>query len=130
MFDIKNFIQKDKFAQSAGITLIEASQGTAKAEMTLDEKHMNGLGVAHGGAVFTLADLAFAAAANSYGTAAMAINISISYIKAVKSGTLTAIAEEESKNHKLSNYTVRVYDESHEPVALFKGLAYRKKDKI
>jgi acyl-CoA thioesterase len=123
------FIAKDLFARHSGIELISVSEGKAKARLVIKEEHMNGMGVVHGGAIFTLADLAFAAACNSYGTLAMAINVSISFLKKAVSGVLTAEAEENSLNPKLGTYTIRVWDESGELVALFQGMAYRKKDK-
>jgi acyl-CoA thioesterase len=60
----------------------------------------------------------------------MAINVSISYVKAVTEGTLTAEAREDSLNPRLGNYTIRITDDEGDLVALFQGLAYRKRDRI
>ena len=92
--------------------------------------HLNGYGTVQGGAIFTLADFAFAAASNSHGTVAVAINVSITFMKAAKTGTLWAEAREISRNFKLGSYTVEVKDDQGELVALFQGLAYRKSEKI
>ena len=62
MEDIKRFIKKDKFCMFIGIELTEVSEGHAKAKMDIKEHHLNGVGIVQGGAIFTLADLAFAAA--------------------------------------------------------------------
>ena len=62
----------------------------------------------HGGAIFALADAVFSAASNSHGTLAVAINVSISYFKAVNSGALTATAEEASFNPRLATYLITV----------------------
>jgi acyl-CoA thioesterase len=83
-----------------------------------------------GGAIFTLADFAFAAASNSYGTVAVAINVSISFLKATSSGVLVAEAKETSRNPRLGTYTVDVRDESGDLVATFQGMVYRKKDPL
>jgi len=83
-----------------------------------------------GGAVFTLADFAFAAAANAHGTVAVAINVSITFMKAVSTGLLRAEAREVALNPKLGTYTVDVKDERGDLVAVFQGLAYRKKDPL
>ena len=54
------FAARDAFAQFLGIELTDMGPGHARAEMELCERLQNGAGVAHGGAVFTLADFAFA----------------------------------------------------------------------
>jgi acyl-CoA thioesterase len=130
METIKRFFKRDQFAASVGIELVEVSPGRAVARLEIEPRHLNGMGSVQGGAIFTLADLAFAAAGNSHGQAAVGINCSINYIKAVSQGTLTAEATEDSLNPKLGSYTVRITDEQGEIIAVFQGLAYRKKDKL
>ncbi len=123
---MNNFAQEDRFAQHVGIELLEVSPGRAKARLRITKEHLNGLHTAHGGAIFTLADFVFAAAANAHEGPAMAINVNISYIKAVTEGILFAEAEENALNRKLGNYTVRVTNEQDEPIAIFQGIVYRK----
>jgi acyl-CoA thioesterase len=127
---LKQFFQNDQFARRAEVELISVSPGTATARMDVRPFHWNGLGSIQGGAVFTLADFAFAAAANSYGTVAVAINVSITFMKGVKQGTLFAEAKELSRNFRLGSYIVEVKDDQGELVAIFQGLAYRKQDRI
>jgi len=122
----KNFLHNDKFALHAGIELLEVTSGGAKVKMEVKPFHINGVGLVHGGALFTLADFAFAAAANSHEEVAVAINASISYLKAVKSGTLYAEAEEISNSRKISVYSIKITDEQNELVAMFQGMAYKK----
>lgn len=119
---------RDRFARSIGIDLIEARPGYARARMDLRPNHFNSVEVVHGGAIFTLADLAFAAAANSHGVVSLGINVSISYIKAGRGEFLEAVATEDAINPKLGTYTVRVTDDQGDLVALFQGTVYRKKD--
>ncbi len=130
MEPLKRFFRNDRFAERSGIELLSVSPGQARAKMTLHPHHLNGYGTVQGGAIFTLADFAFAAASNSHGTVAVAINVSITFIKAAKTGALWAEARELSKNFKLGSYTVEVKDDQGELVALFQGLAYRKSEKI
>jgi acyl-CoA thioesterase len=129
MDPLKTTADNDCFAKSVGIKLTAVARGYARAELILNDSHLNGLGTAHGGVVFTLADLAFAAAANAYGVDAMAINISISYFKAVRSGKLIAEARELSLNRKLATYAVTVTDDAGQALAAFQGTAYRKTTK-
>jgi acyl-CoA thioesterase len=130
MENIKNYFKTDQFAALANIELLEAANGRAKAKMTLQPHHWNGLRTVHGGAIFTLADFAFAAAANSHGTVAVAIDANITFMKAATTGTLWAEAREVSKNFKLGSYSVEIKDDQGELIAQFQGLAYRKKDKL
>jgi len=51
-------------------------------------------------------------------------------MKAATSGTLTAVAKEVSLNPRIASYTVNVCDDEGDLVAIFQGMAYRKKDKI
>lgn len=130
MESLKRFFKNDQFAERANIELLSVSPGQARAKMTLHPHHLNGYGTVQGGAIFTLADFAFAAASNSHGTIAVAVNVSITFMKAGTAGTLWAEAKEVSKNFKLGSYTVEVKDDEGELVALFQGLAYRKSEKI
>jgi acyl-CoA thioesterase len=127
---IQQMMEKDRFGRGAGIELVAVAEGRATARMQLGPQHWNGHNMIHGGAIFTLADFAFAAASNSYGTVAVAINANITFIKAATTGVLTAEAREASKNPRLGSYTIEVRDEQGDLVALFQGLAYRKSEKI
>ena len=127
---IWDFFKNDRFAEHSGIQLLDIAPGYAKAKMEIQDRHLNGVDVVHGGAIFTLADLAFAAASNSHGTVAVAINASIWFVKAGRQGTLYAEAKEVSRNPKLATYSIAVTDDSGETIARFEGMVYRKKDPI
>lgn len=71
--------EKDRFASAAGVELLEIKEGYARARMLVQPKHLNGGGVCQGGAIFTLADLAFAAAANSHQTLTLSVSSNISF---------------------------------------------------
>jgi len=128
--DLQRFFERDRFAAEAGIALTEVSPGLARTRVELRPGHLNGVGIAQGGLLFTLADLAFAAACNSHGTVAVAVDVSISFVKAVSRGVLVAEAREEAKTARVSTCLVRVTDEAGDLVALFKGTAYRKKETL
>jgi len=130
MDDIKRFLENDRFAKHLGIEMLEYGQGRAKARMEVKQHHLNSAGMLHGGAIFALADAVFSAASNSHGTLAVAINVSISYFKAVKSGVLIAEADEASINPRLATYSITVIDDKGNKIALFQGTVYRKKDLI
>jgi acyl-CoA thioesterase len=127
---LKSYFEKDSFANLCGIELIEAFNGCAKAKLDLREHHLNAMKMPHGGLLFTLADLAFAAAVHSRGRAAVALNCTISYMKVSFGNVLYAQAKEVSRNNRTALYSVTVVDESDEIVAVFQGLAYIKKQRI
>ena len=88
--------QNDRFAAGAGIRLTEIGDGFARAVMTVEEEHVNGAHVCQGGALFTLADLAFAAAVNSGGLMTVGTSNSITFFRsALKGDVLTAEAHQE-----------------------------------
>ena len=116
----------DRFAASSGMRLVELRPGFAKTSLEIEDRHLNSVGIVQGGAIFTLADLAFAMACNSAGKVAVAINTSLSFLKATRSGTLHAEASEVARSRKISTCTVRVTDDAGELIALFQGTAYIK----
>lgn len=130
MDDVRRYFSQKCFASNSGMILTEVSEGYAKAEMKIEKRHHNILGTVHGGAIFTLADMTFAAASNSYGNVAVAINADISFVKAVVEGTLYAEAKETSINPKISTYVVNITDDKGDIVAIFNGMTYRKKQKL
>jgi acyl-CoA thioesterase len=130
MEKIKEYFKNDEFAARSGVELLSVSPGRATAKMVLQPHHLNSYRTVQGGAIFTLADFAFAAAANSHGTIAVAINVNITFMKAATTGTLWAEAKEVSKNFKIGTYLVEVKDDQDDLVAQFQGLAYRKQDKV
>ena len=123
---IKEFSENDRFAKQIGIELVEVSKGRAKAKMKITDIHLNAVNTVHGGAIFSLADYAFAIAANTHGNISVALNVNISFLKAVSKGTLFAEAEEVSINPKIATYNIRVLNEHNELIATFQGMAYRK----
>lgn len=131
MDNVERMLKNDRFAEHNGYELLEVAAGRAITRMEVCEHHLNGVNIVHGGAVFGLADFAFAAASNSHGTVAVAINASIWYMKAVTAGAvLTAVAREISVNPKLATYLIEVKDDNGDLVASFQGMVYRKKDNL
>jgi len=123
---LNQLLRNDRFANHNNIRLISFGNGEAVAELTVSEMHLNGVDIIHGGALFTLADFAFAAASNSHGRIAVASNASINFFKGVSSGKLTAKAKELNSGKTLSTYTVEIADEKNSIIAFFSGTAFLK----
>ena len=126
MDDLKRFVEQDAFARHLGVEMLAYGDGRASARLTVEPHHLNSAGTLHGGAIFSLADAAFSAAANSHGVLALSIDASISYFQAVTGGALTAEAREVARNPKLATYLIDVRDEAGGLIAHFRGTVYRK----
>jgi acyl-CoA thioesterase len=117
---IADFNQSE-FARLLGMEITEAGDGYARVIMDGKGKN-NPRGVAHGGAVFSLADQAFGIAANCGGGAPrVAVSIHIQYL-APATGSLEAIARRVEDNGTYSTFSVMVY-EGERVIASFDGVA-------
>ncbi|BAU24030.1 phenylacetic acid degradation protein [Caldimicrobium thiodismutans] len=125
---VRDHIYKnDRLFAFLGAEVTDMGEGFAEVSMTVTENHLNAADVCQGGVIFTLADLAFALASNSYGTLALAINATINYFKPAKIGdTLKARAEEFNRGKSLATYHITITKEgTNEKVAFFTGMVYR-----
>ena len=127
---VRRVMRGDRWAALAGATLAEVREGYARVRMRLRPDHLNGVGVVQGGAIFTLADFAFAVCSNSHGIVAVALDVAITFARAARTGVLVAEAREESVSRRVSVCNVRVTDAGGEVVALFRGTAFRKDDSL
>jgi acyl-CoA thioesterase len=119
-------IRSDSYCETLGIEVTELSPGHARTELTVTEEHLNFHGTPHGGAIYSLADAAFAAASNSRGRTAVALETNISYLEAVEVGeTVAAVAEETHVAGRTAEYEVAVADGGDERIATFRGRVYR-----
>jgi len=126
---LKEFFQNDRFAALAEAQLLEIKSGYARARMVVKEQHLNGGGVCQGGALFTLADLAFAAAVNSHLTLTFSTTSNITFIRSVMLGEEVIAEAREVVNHpRLPFAEVRLTDGQGRLVALFTSSGYRKSD--
>jgi acyl-CoA thioesterase len=126
----RKFFAHDHYAALTGVEIVEAAKGYCRTSLKVEKMHLNAAGVVQGGAIFTLADLAFAVASNSHGQLALAINVNISYLSSVSSGMLYATATEVSEPNRLGAYDVLVTDERQRVIARFNGMVYRKKEPL
>ncbi len=123
---LEQILKNDRFAKFNDIKLVSIGKGEAVAEMEILSKHLNGVDIIQGGALFTLADFAFAAASNSHGRIAVASNASISFFRGISSGKLTAIAKEINSGKTLATYSVDITDDQNNKIACFMGTAFQK----
>lgn len=92
--------------------------GGATVELKLTDDLLNPLGMAHGGTIFTLCDIAAGSAAASHGLVAVTLDSTIHYYRPGKPGkTLTAVAYERKRGRKTAVYIVEVHDDNHWHIA-------------
>ncbi len=116
----------DYFAEELNIKVLETKDGAAKVSMKVEKKHTNALGFTHGGAIFSLADYAFAQACNFGDNVAVAVQVSINFLKpSVEGDLLTAEATRVSNGKTMGLYNVTVKNQD-KTVAFFSGLAFKK----
>ena len=125
---LKDFLNHgDVFAKNAGARIVEIREGYSRAEMVVAKEHLNAGGVCQGGALFTLADLAFAAVSNSRGKLTFGLENTISFLHSAYEGdTLTAEATETLNHHKIPYCEINVNNQQGNLICVMTGLAYRK----
>ena len=124
----RHFSTHDTFARHMGIELLDVQPGYARAAMPLETPQKNGVGLAHGGAIFGLADVAFGLASNASGKVALGVVSSINYLSAGTAGPLTAEARELHRSRKLGHYEVLVFDGNGALMAVCRATAYFRGD--
>ena len=128
---IKRGVETEPYARSLGIRLVDIDVGWAVAEMKFSGEKEDIFGMAHGGAIFSLVDEAFGAAANSHGTVALALNVNITYVQSPSSGeTLRAEAREVDRSETASTCEIRVLGEDDRLIATAQATGYRKKERF
>lgn len=124
--DVKTTPDADIFSDALGIVIDEQRPGLVLGHLTVLPHHVNQHGTAHGGVIFSLADAVFARASNIHGTPAVALDTSLTFIRAAHAGeTLYARCQEAALRRRVAVYTVDVYTENQELVALFRGTVFR-----
>ena len=124
---VAHAIDSDGYAAHLGLELLASALGSATVRMCVGPQHLNFNGRCHGGAIFSLADMALGLACNSHGSIAALIDGNISISNGVEKGDfLVAQAVEVSRSRKVGVYRVdvsRVGDNLH--VASLSGTVYR-----
>src|SRR5882757_11110609 len=123
---VSHMMENDYFSQWMGVTVLEVREGYSKIKMTIRKEMVNGFGIVHGGLPFSLADSAFAFACNNRNNLSVALDVTITFTKAVNIGdVLTAEAKEIHNGRSTGVYLITVTNQNDEHVALFKGTCFR-----
>lgn len=115
--EIREFFSKDRFATLNGMYIEEVGPGYAKCSLEITENHLNAMGALMGGVTCTLADFAFAVAANHEKKGTVSLNSNISFLSVPRGRKLYAEAKEYKDGRTTCCYTIDVYDENNTKVA-------------
>ena len=109
-----------------GIELLEVGPEHGVAIMPLDERHRNGMGHAHGGAIFALVDMTFATVSNAAGLYCVNAQTNISYLEPGRIGPLRGEARKIRSGRNLGTYDVRITDSDGPLVAIERRVALQR----
>lgn len=116
---IKRKFELDRFATlQTNIQIDDVEENRAVCSFKVDEYHLNVMNCVMGGAIFTLADFAFAVAANSLGKTVVSASATINYLKPAKCERIFAEAVCVKDGSKVSVYNVTITDENHSKIAI------------
>ena len=123
---VDHMMDHDAFSQWLGIQVLQIDEGYSKISMTIRKEMVNGFGIVHGGVPFAFADSAFAFACNNRNNLSVALDVTISFMKAMHVGdVLTAEAKEIHNGRSTGVYLITIHNQKDEQVALFKGTCFR-----
>ena len=129
---VESKIRSDAYLRFLNATFEEIRPGYARVSLTVTKSMLNFHGITHGSIVFGVGDLAFSAACNAHGQVAVALDMTISFLRAGKAGDhLVAEAKEVSLGSKTGLYEITVAETMrNEIIARIQATAYRKKEEI
>lgn len=107
---IREFFANDRFATENGAVIEQVGENAATVSMNIESRHRNAAGIVMGGAIFTLADFAFAVASNHNKLGTVSLSANITFLKASKGDKLTAKAECVRDGRTTCYYRVTVTD--------------------
>ena len=121
--------ENDRLVPLFNMEIEETAPGRARVSMKVGPDHLNAARLCHGAALFALADVAFALAANCHGRMALAIEASMNYFRPVREGArVTVVCREEFQGRRTGTYYAVITDHEGKKIAIFKATAFRVDD--
>ena len=118
--------ENDRFATENGAVIEEVDDHYARCTLRVEERHRNAMGAVMGGVYFTLADFAFAVAANWQEIGTISLTSDIAYLGTAKGDRLTAEAVCVKNGRTTSYYRIEVKDEFGKLAAIVNTTGYKK----
>ncbi len=125
--EIIRTFEKDRFATCNGAVIDEIGEHYARCSLKVEENHRNAMGAVMGGVYFTLADFAFAVAANWQKMETVSLNSEIAYLGSARGDRLTAEAFCVKDGRTTCYYRIEVKDEEGRLAATVNTTGYKTK---
>ena len=125
--EARDYFSQDRFATENGMSIDELDGEHAVTSLTISSRHKNAFGGVMGGAIFTLADFAFAALTNNRERVVVAQQVSINYLSPAKGNRLVATARYRKDGRSSCVVNVDVTDETGRDIAQFVGTGFKLK---
>jgi len=110
--DTRRIFEGDRFAIENGAVIEEIGDHSATCSLTVTDSHRNAMGAVMGGVYFTLADFAFAVAANWEAMGCVSLRSDISFLCPAKGKKLIAKAVCLKDGRSTACYRVDVTDDA------------------
>ena len=107
----RNYFSGDRYALESGVTIDALTEGGSVCSFEITPRHRNAEGSVMGGAIFTLIDLAFAAAANNVHRPTVAQQVSVNFLSGSRGARLIATATCKKDGRTSCVYNVSVADD-------------------
>ena len=125
--EAREYFSNDRFATENGMAIDELDAEHSVCSMTLSARHRNAYGGVMGGAIFTLADFAFATLTNDRERITVAQQVSVNYLAAPKGERLVAKPRWRKDGRTSCVVVVDVSDDAGRDVAQFVGTGFKVK---
>lgn len=123
--DARAYFEGDRFAVENGMTIDALEADKCTCSMDILPRHRNANGGVMGGAIFTLADFAFAAASNNVHRPTVGQQVSVNFLSGTRGSRLFAHARCRRDGRTTCVYIVDVEDDLGRDIAQFVGTGFK-----
>lgn len=115
---LMNKVNKDTFfTKKTNLRIVELKEGYAKGELRVDESLQNGMGMVHGGCLFSVMDTTAGIAAMTHGDQVTTLNGQVHYLHEARDcNELYVVAQVVKAGRTIINYNVKVMTEKEKVV--------------
>ena len=123
--EARAYFEGDRFAVENGMRIDELGPDWSVCSVDITPGHLNANGGVMGGAIFTLADFAFAAASNNVHRPTVGLQVSINFMSGTRGSRLIARARCHKDGRTTCVYVIDVTDDLGRGIAQFVGTGYK-----
>ncbi len=128
--EVRKIFEGDRFATENGAVIEEVGNHSATCSLIITDSHRNALGAVMGGVYFTLADFAFAVAANRENLGCVSLHSDISFLGTAKGEKLLAKAVCIKDGRSTACYHIDVTDDFGNLIATITTTGYKTANSI